>query len=292
MPKNLKGGKQFKRKAKEGDVDLSAFTIDRQEGQQIARAVKLLGNRNILCYCNDNKMRVSHICGKMRGRVFVDVGDVVLISLRDFELGSSKKSEDLTGDIIAKYPYESLTRLKKEDGINPKLFMQLEILDGARLANAIASGFNPKAIAGLGVDVLVLGGTKAGMSPTEALVVFNKSLGRRLDGRLKQAGQLPSKGRFYAAPWIGMLESGAFVSRAAHANQMAQRLAALMPFRIVHPVQANGLFVEMSDEQHRALIATGLQVYRVADGSVRFMCSWATTPEAVDGLGEMLRAVV
>lgn len=134
MPKNLKGGKQFKRKAKEGDVDLSAFTIDRQEGQQIARAVKLLGNRNILCYCNDNKMRVSHICGKMRGRVFVDVGDVVLISLRDFELGSSKKSEDLTGDIIAKYPYESLTRLKKEEGINPKLFMQLEILDGARLA--------------------------------------------------------------------------------------------------------------------------------------------------------------
>ena len=134
MPKNLKGGKQYKRKAKEGDVDLSAFTIDRQEGQQIARAVKLLGNRNILCYCNDNKMRVSHICGKMRGRVFVDVGDVVLISLRDFELGSSKKSEDLTGDIIAKYPYESLTRLKKEAGINPKLFMQLEILDGARLA--------------------------------------------------------------------------------------------------------------------------------------------------------------
>jgi threonine aldolase len=165
-------------------------------------------------------------------------------------------------------------------------------LDGARLANAVASGFDPKAIAGLGVDVLVLGGTKAGMSPTEALVVFNKSLGHRLDARLKQAGQLPSKGRFYAAPWIGMLQSGAFVSRAAHANQMAQRLAALMPFKIVHPVQANGLFVEMSDEQHRALSAQGLAVYRVADGSVRFMCSWATTQEAVDGLGEMLRGAV
>ena len=162
-------------------------------------------------------------------------------------------------------------------------------MDGARLANAVASGFDPKAIARLGVDVLVLGGTKAGMSPTEALVVFDRGLARRLDGRLKQAGQLPSKGRFYAAPWIGMLESGAFVSRAAHANQMAHRLAALMPFRIVHPVQANGLFVEMSDEQHRALTAQGLQVYRVADGSVRFMCSWATTPEAVDGLGEILR---
>jgi translation initiation factor 1A len=133
MPKNLKGGKQFKRKAKEGDVDLSAFTIDRQEGQQIARAIKLLGNRNILCYCNDNKVRVCHICGKMRGRVFVDVGDIVLVSLREFELGSNKSADDLNGDILAKYPYECLTRLKKEIGINPKLFMQLETLDGVRL---------------------------------------------------------------------------------------------------------------------------------------------------------------
>ena len=133
MPKNLKGGKQFKRKAKEGDIDLSAFTIDRQEGQQIARAIKLLGNRNILCYCNDNKVRVCHICGKMRGRVFVDVGDIVLVSLREFELTSSKTTDDLNGDIIAKYPYECLTRLKKETNINPKLFMQLETLDGVRL---------------------------------------------------------------------------------------------------------------------------------------------------------------
>jgi translation initiation factor 1A len=133
MPKNLKGGKQFKRKAKEGDVDLSAFTIDLQEGQQIARAIKMLGNRNILCYCNDNNIRICHICGKMRGRVFVDVGDIVVVSLREFELGSTKTTEDLNGDILAKYPYESLTRLKKDEGVNPKLFMQLETLDAARL---------------------------------------------------------------------------------------------------------------------------------------------------------------
>jgi hypothetical protein len=70
----------------------------------------------------------------MRGRVFVDIGDIVLISLRDFELGANKESEDLTGDILAKYPYECLTSLKKEEGVNPKLFLQLEVLDGARLA--------------------------------------------------------------------------------------------------------------------------------------------------------------
>jgi threonine aldolase len=179
----------------------------------------------------------------------------------------------------------TLTALAKDHGLGVHL-------DGARLANAVAAGFDPKAIAGLGVDVLVLGGTKAGMSPTEALVVFDRTLARRLDARLKQAGQLPSKGRFYAAPWIGMLSSGAFVTRAAHANAMARRLAALMPFKLRHPVEANALFVEMEDEPHRALIAQGIHVYRVADSSVRFMCSWATRPEDVDALGAVLREVV
>jgi translation initiation factor 1A len=142
MPKNLKGGKQFKRKAKGDEDDLSVFTIDRQEGQQIARAIKLLGNRNVMCYCNDNKVRVCHIRGKMRGRVFIDVGDVVLISLREFEASSEQDKKILNGDILAKYPYECLTRLKKEDGINQKIFMQLEILNGTSLSSLATSTTN------------------------------------------------------------------------------------------------------------------------------------------------------
>jgi threonine aldolase len=39
------------------------------------------------------------------------------------------------------------------------------------------------------------------------------------------------------------------------------------------------------------LAATGWFVYRFIDGTVRFMCSWATTPEMVDELGEALKAV-
>jgi threonine aldolase len=164
-------------------------------------------------------------------------------------------------------------------------------LDGARLANAAAAGFDLKAIKDLGVDILVVGGTKAGMPPTEAVVIFDRSLARRFDARIKQAGQLPSKGRFYAAPFIGMLEDGAFLRHAAHANAMAQRLAALTPFPIRHPVEANGLFVEMDEPTLKRLHATGWFVYRFLDGTVRFMCSWATTPEAVDELGETLKAV-
>jgi threonine aldolase len=164
-------------------------------------------------------------------------------------------------------------------------------LDGARLANAAAAGLDLKAIKDLGVDLLVVGGTKAGMPPTEAVVIFDRALARRFDARLKQAGQLPSKGRFYAAPFIGMLSDGAFLRHAAHANAMARKLAGLMPFPVAHPVEANGVFVEMDEERLSALHAAGWFVYRFLDGSVRFMCSWATTAEAVEGLGEALRSL-
>lgn len=164
-------------------------------------------------------------------------------------------------------------------------------LDGARLANAAAAGFDLKQIARLGVDIAVVGGSKAGMPMSEALVVFDKSLARRLDSRLKQAGHLPSKGRFLSAPWIGMLESGAWLEGARHANAMARRLAALMPFEIVHEVEACAVFVRMDDAALARLKDKGWAAYRFSDGTARFMCSWATTPELVDELGEALRAI-
>jgi threonine aldolase len=185
------------------------------------------------------------------------------------------------------YPHEDMAELialAKGAGLGVHL-------DGARLANAAAAGFDLKSIARLGVDILIVGGTKAGMTPTEAVVIFDGTLARRFDARLKQAGQLPSKGRFYAAPFAGMLESGAFVRRAAHANAMALRLAALSPFPLRHKVEANAVFVEMDEAALARLHAAGWFAYRFLDGSVRFMCSWATTPEAVDELGEILASI-
>lgn len=165
-------------------------------------------------------------------------------------------------------------------------------LDGARLANAAAAGFEVKELPRIGVDLLVIGGTKAGMPPTEAIVLFDKALSPRFDARLKQAGQLTSKGRFLSAPWIGMLETGAWVGRAAHANAMARRLADHMerrtPYALAHPVQANAVFVAMDEPALQRLREQGWFVYRFLDGSVRFMCSWATTAEAVDEIAEAL----
>jgi translation initiation factor 1A len=127
MPPNAKGGKGYKKKKKQGNTDEPIF-IDRQMGQMPARAIRLLGNRNVLCYSNDNVLRMCHICGKMKGRVFVQPGDVVLITLRDFMMSANEKQlkEVKTGDIVAKYDSRQFSALKKEEGVNQKIFMKLE----------------------------------------------------------------------------------------------------------------------------------------------------------------------
>ena len=166
-------------------------------------------------------------------------------------------------------------------------------LDGARLANAAAADFDLTQIARLGVDVLVFGGAKAGANCTEALVMFDRSLARRVDNRLKQAGQTASKARYLAAPFLGLLESNAWEDGAAHANLMAQRLADGVEtgtsFVLAHPVEANAVFVRMPPMAHQRLNEAGWACYRFDDGSVRFVCSWATTAEAVDELLDAVR---
>ena len=168
-------------------------------------------------------------------------------------------------------------------------------MDGARLANAAAAGFDLTGIARLGVDVLVFGGAKAGANCTEAIVMFDKSLSRRIDNRLKQAGQTASKARFMAAPFLGMLESNAWEDGAAHANLMAQRLAAGIAtrsaFTLAHPVEANAVFVRMPPPAHQRLTGMGWACYRFDDGSVRFVCSWATEAAAVDELIEAISRI-
>ena len=163
-------------------------------------------------------------------------------------------------------------------------------IDGARIAGAAAAGFPLASLRTLGVDIAVLGGTKAGSTPSEAIVIFDKALARRFDARMKHAGQLVSKARYLAAPWIGMLETGAWTACAAHANAMARKLAALSPFPLAHAVDANAVFLTMDEPALKRLRAQGWRAYRFLDGSARFMCSWATTEAAVEELGAALAA--
>jgi threonine aldolase len=164
-------------------------------------------------------------------------------------------------------------------------------MDGARFANAVASlALPPKTFTWeAGVDVLCFGGSKNGMAIGEAVVFFRKELAEEFDYRCKQAGQLCSKMRFLASQWVGMLEDGAWLRHARHANRMATRLAdAVRPLpgiSIKSKVEANGIFLHMSDAIAEGLLSRGWIFHNfIGNSGYRFMCSWATTPEEIDEL--------
>lgn len=161
-------------------------------------------------------------------------------------------------------------------------------MDGARFANAVASlGVKPKEITWqAGVDVLCFGGTKNGAAVGDAVVFFNRELAGEFDYRCKQAGQLASKMRFLSAPWVGMLEDGAWLRHAGRANAMAallhDELATIPELRIMFPRQANAVFVEMPPWLILALREAGWKFYTfIGQGGCRLMCAWDTQEEDV-----------
>ena len=171
-------------------------------------------------------------------------------------------------------------------------------MDGARFANAVASAnVAPKEVTWkVGVDVLCFGGTKNGLPVGEAVVFFNKQLATEFEFRCKQAGQLASKMRFISAPWVGMLESGAWLQHARNANSRAQRLAAHMreipQVRLMATPQANSVFVEMPVEWVETLREQGWRFYTfIGAGGARLMCSWDTTDEDVDSIATAIKAL-
>ncbi len=164
-------------------------------------------------------------------------------------------------------------------------------MDGARFANAVASlGVAPAEITWrAGVDVLCFGGTKMGLPVGEAVVFFDRRLSEDFAWRCKQAGQLASKMRFLAAPWLGVLEDEAWLRHARHANAMAQRLAtglASIPgAQLLFPVEANGVFANLPETVLAGLRERGWRFYTfIGAGGARFMCGWDTQPASVDAL--------
>jgi len=168
-------------------------------------------------------------------------------------------------------------------------------MDGARFANACASlGCSPAELSWKsGVDVLCFGGTKNGMAVGEAVLFFDRKLATDFDYRCKQAGQLASKMRFLAAPWVGLLESGAWLRNAAHANQCASYFAAqaakIPGIELAGPVEANAAFLQASDRILNALHERGWKFYTFIGGAARFMFSWDTDLARIDALCRDLR---
>ena len=122
MGRNLIGGKNYK-KTKHGS-EKPAYQV-KEDDQLWGRIYRILGGKNTLVYCNDNEIRLCHIRGSIRKDNWISVGDIVLISIRDFN-ESKEKDKYEKGDILYKYDRDYHSKLRKEPNINPKLFLNLE----------------------------------------------------------------------------------------------------------------------------------------------------------------------
>jgi threonine aldolase len=196
------------------------------------------------------------------------------------------------GTVYTPDEVRAIGRVAKKHGLSVHM-------DGARFANAVCSlGVAPREITWqAGVDALCFGGTKNGTHVGDAVVFFNRELADEFDYRCKQAGQLCSKMRFLAAPWVGMLQDGAWLRHARRANAMAARLEEALrrvpEVKILFPRQANSVFAELPQPVIRRLRQRGWRFYTfIGQGGCRLMCAWDTTEQDVDVFAAEVRAQV
>jgi translation initiation factor 1A len=109
MVKNSKGGNKAKKGKKintimnERNLELKDDEDSSQEYCQISKA---LGNGRYEAKFFDGKIRLAHAAGKLKKKkIFVNTGDVVVVSLREFQ--------DDKCDIIYVYKQTEIKQLKK-----------------------------------------------------------------------------------------------------------------------------------------------------------------------------------
>ncbi|MDN4476073.1 beta-eliminating lyase-related protein [Demequina sp. SYSU T00192] len=183
-------------------------------------------------------------------------------------------------------------------------------MDGARIANAAAALGVSLREATAGADILSFGGTKNGAMLGEAVVILAEDLHTRLAHDLpylrKSTMQLGSKMRYVSAQLTALLTSTdvagepLWLRNARHANAMAARLrGALAPLaqsgalRFTQPTESNAVFVELPRAAADAVRAA-FRFYDWQPGAApdsveaRWMCSWDTTVEDVDGFAQAI----
>ncbi len=168
-------------------------------------------------------------------------------------------------------------------------------MDGARFANAVTYlGCEPGDVTWrAGVDVLSFGATKNGALGAEAVVFFHLGLVRDFELRRKRAGHLPSKSRFVSAQLLAYIESGVLRRNARRANELAQRLGRAAGARLLHPVEANEVFLELGAAGKASLRAAGFEFYDwgpPASGAARLVASWDQDERHVEAMCQALAA--
>ena len=163
-------------------------------------------------------------------------------------------------------------------------------MDGARFANAVAHlGCAPADVTWrAGVDALSFGCVKNGGMSAEALVFFRPELAAPILYRRKRAGLLFSKGRYLAAQLLAMLDGDLWLENGRVANAGAQALAQAAGDRLVHPVEANEVFLRVTADEAAALRALGFDFYDWGVGEARLVISWNQTEAEIAPLAQAI----
>jgi threonine aldolase len=166
-------------------------------------------------------------------------------------------------------------------------------MDGARFANAVAFlGCSPAAASCEGgVDALSFGCVKNGAMSAEALVYFDEALAGDVMFRRKRAGHLQSKGRFLAAQVLAMLKNDLWLDNARAANAAAAEIGGAASDRLLHPVEANEVFLTLNEAERGALRAQGFGFYDWGARGARFVTAWNADAGAVGKLARALAAL-
>ena len=168
-------------------------------------------------------------------------------------------------------------------------------MDGARFANGLARlGCSPAEMSWRsGVDILSFGATKNGGALCDAIVVFNPDVVDGLAVQLRRAGQVWSKMRFASAQLMAYVENGLWLRLAQASNAAAARIAAgiagLPGLRVLAPVEANEIFLEIPSAVMDALERDGFQFYRRSATLARFVCRFDVTEPETEALVASLR---
>lgn len=105
MVKKAGGGNKHKKKKNHIQTVVERELEFKDEGQEYAQVVKLLGNCRLEAQCFDGKTRLGHIRGMLtKKKIWITPNDVILVSLREFE--------DKKCDVLLKYTPKEIKNLK------------------------------------------------------------------------------------------------------------------------------------------------------------------------------------
>ena len=164
-------------------------------------------------------------------------------------------------------------------------------MDGARFANACAFLGGSAVDAAGPVDALSFGFVKNGGMGAEAIVFFDTAMADVARYRRKRAGHLQSKGRYLAAQLLAMLDGDLWLENARAANVAAQEIAGAAGERLMHPVEANEIFVRCTPAEREALRDQNFEFYDWGDDAARLVTAWNTPQEYALALSKAIAAL-